>query len=64
MGFPVGTPFVGSGAGLVLPVTQAQVVQRVREERGDGLAIFEGQHRKDDDADQDRDDERHEDALL
>ena len=55
---------VSEYAGLVLPVTQAQVVQRVGEDRDDAVAVFEGQHREDDDGGQDRDDQRHEDAFL
>ena len=45
------------------PVTQAQVVQRVGEDRDDAVAVFEGQHRVDDDRGQDRDDQSDEDAF-
>lgn len=53
-----------SGAALVLPVTQAQVVQRMGEDRDDAVAVFEGQHREDDDGCQDRDDQDDEQVLL
>ena len=49
---------------LVLPVTQAQVVQRVGEDCDDAVAVFEGQHREDGDGGQDRDDEGNEQVLL
>ena len=49
---------------MFLPAPQTQVVEGVGEDRGDALAVLEGEHGEDDDSDEDRDDDDDEDSFL